>query len=53
VKKIEGEQGYGRIFFLEKQKKKSNPGKKYHKYLVKNQKIGESLRISIWVLIET
>ena len=27
VKKIEGEQGYGRFFF-EKAKKKSNPGKK-------------------------
>ena len=27
MKKIEGEQGYGRFFF-EKAKKKSNPGKK-------------------------
>ena len=40
-------------FFLGKAKKEVKPRKKNHKYLVKNQKIGESLCTSIWVLIET
>lgn len=40
-------------FLFEKAEKKSHPGKKNHKYLMKNQKIVESLCMSIWVLIET